>query len=132
VAKRARTNVDVIRRMAAGGDPDYTALEPVAADLDQAVREVDLLPASFWLPPNRGHDATFVSPGRPHTPRDPAATADTGRRGPNEAAAPKCVYMAIMSLDPTGQGHKRWTTRWKPALQAFDIAFDSRLSVGRR
>jgi hypothetical protein len=44
----------------------------------------------------------------------------------------KCVYLAVMSLDPTGQGRKRWTMRWKPALQAFDIAFDGRLSVGRR
>ncbi len=26
---------------------------------------------------------------------------------PNEAAALKCVYMAVMSLDPTGQGRKR-------------------------
>ncbi len=52
---------------------------------------------------------------------------------PNEAAALKCVYMAVMSLDhPTGQGRKRWTMRWKPALQAFDIASDGRLSVGRR
>ncbi|MFD3761846.1 IS256 family transposase [Streptomyces sp. NPDC058622] len=51
---------------------------------------------------------------------------------PNEAAALKCVYMAVMSLDPTGQGRKRWTMRWKPALQAFDITFDGRLSVGRR
>ncbi|WP_409474108.1 LLM class flavin-dependent oxidoreductase [Streptomyces sp. HC307] len=51
---------------------------------------------------------------------------------PNEAAALKCVYMAVMSLDPTGQGRKRWTMRWKPALQAFDIAFDGRLSLGRR
>lgn len=51
---------------------------------------------------------------------------------PNEQAALKCVYMAVMRLDPTGQGRKRWTLRWKPALQAFDIAFDGRLSVGRR
>ncbi|SHN26312.1 transposase, partial [Actinacidiphila paucisporea] len=51
---------------------------------------------------------------------------------PNEAAALKCVYMAVMGLDPTGQGCKRWTMRWKPALQAFDIAFDGRLSIGRR
>jgi transposase-like protein len=28
---------------------------------------------------------------------------------PNEAAALKCVYMAVMSLDPTGAGRKRWT-----------------------
>ncbi|WP_455550725.1 IS256 family transposase [Actinacidiphila glaucinigra] len=51
---------------------------------------------------------------------------------PNEAAALKCVYMAVMSLDPTGTGRKRWTMRWKPALQAFDIAFDGRLTAGRR
>ncbi|WP_244257273.1 IS256 family transposase [Kitasatospora cineracea] len=51
---------------------------------------------------------------------------------PNEQAALKCVYMAVMSLDPTGRGRKRWTMRWKPALQAFDIAFDGRLSIGRR
>jgi putative transposase len=50
---------------------------------------------------------------------------------PNEAAALKCVYMAIMSLDPTGQGRKRWSMRWKPALNAFDIAFDGRLSARR-
>lgn len=51
---------------------------------------------------------------------------------PDEAAALKCVYMAVMSLNPTGAGRKRWTMRWKPALQAFDIAFDGRLSIGRR
>ena len=50
---------------------------------------------------------------------------------PNEAAALKCVYMAIMSLDPTGQGRRRWAIRWKPALNAFDIAFDGRLSAAR-
>lgn len=32
---------------------------------------------------------------------------------PTEAAALKCVYMALMSLDPTGKGRKRWTMRWK-------------------
>ncbi|GHC75143.1 hypothetical protein GCM10010349_54130 [Streptomyces flavofungini] len=26
---------------------------------------------------------------------------------PNEQAAPKCVYVAIMSLDPTGKGQAR-------------------------
>jgi transposase-like protein len=51
---------------------------------------------------------------------------------PNEAAALKCVYMAIMSLDPTGTGRRRWSMRWKPALNAFDIAFDGRLSAGRK
>jgi putative transposase len=51
---------------------------------------------------------------------------------PNEQAALKCVYMAIMSLDPTGAGQRRWSIRWKPALNAFDIAFDGRLSAGRK
>jgi putative transposase len=30
--------------------------------------------------------------------------------------------MAIMSLDPTGTGRARRTMRWKPALNAFEIA----------
>lgn len=51
---------------------------------------------------------------------------------PNEQAALKCVYLAIMSLDPTGAGRARWTMRWKPALNAFDIAFDGRLAAGRK
>jgi transposase-like protein len=51
---------------------------------------------------------------------------------PNEQAALKCVYLAVMSLDPTGTGRKRWTIRWKPALNAFEIAFDGRLAAGRK
>jgi len=51
---------------------------------------------------------------------------------PTEAAALKCLYLAIMSLDPTGRGRKRWTNRWKAALNAFDITFDGRLSAGRK
>lgn len=51
---------------------------------------------------------------------------------PNEQAALKCVYMAIMSLDPTGTGRKRWTMRWKPALNAFEIAFNGRLAAGQK
>ena len=50
---------------------------------------------------------------------------------PTEQAALKCVYLAVMALDPTGRGQKRWITRWKPALNAFDITFDGRLSAGR-
>jgi transposase-like protein len=53
-------------------------------------------------------------------------------RFPNKQAALTCVYMAIMSLDPTGAGRKRWTMRWKPALNAFEIAFDGRLTAGRK
>nr|WP_240972277.1 IS256 family transposase [Microbispora sp. CL1-1] len=51
---------------------------------------------------------------------------------PNEQAALKCVYMAIMSLDPTGKGRKRWMNRWKAALNAFEITFEGRLSATRR
>lgn len=51
---------------------------------------------------------------------------------PTDQAALKCVYLAVMSLDPTGTGHKHWTMRWKAALQAFDITFDGRLTAGRR
>jgi len=36
-----------------------------------------------------------------------------------------------MSLDPTGTGRKRWIARWKAALNAFDIAFESRLTTAR-
>ncbi|MEU6041889.1 IS256 family transposase [Actinomadura sp. NPDC047616] len=50
---------------------------------------------------------------------------------PNEQAALKCVYLAIMSLDPTGTGRRRWMKRWKPALNAFDIAFEGRLAAAR-
>lgn len=37
---------------------------------------------------------------------------------PNEQAGLRCVYMAIMSLDPTGKGQARWTMHWKTALNA--------------
>jgi len=50
---------------------------------------------------------------------------------PTEQAAMKCLYLALMSLDPGGTGRKRWSSRWKAALNAFDITFDGRLSAGR-
>ena len=50
---------------------------------------------------------------------------------PTEQAAMKCLYMALMSLDPTGRGRGKWIVRWKAALNAFDIHFDGRLSAGR-
>jgi putative transposase len=51
---------------------------------------------------------------------------------PTEQAALKCLYLALMSLDPTGKGRARWSNRWKAALNAFDITFDGRLSAGRK
>jgi transposase-like protein len=47
---------------------------------------------------------------------------------PNEAAALKCIYMALMSLDPTGKGRKKWTMRKKAPLNASQIAFEGRLT----
>ena len=46
---------------------------------------------------------------------------------PNENAALKCLYLTVMSLDPTGRGRQRWTNRWKKALNAFEIAFEGRI-----
>ncbi|WP_344014197.1 IS256 family transposase, partial [Nocardiopsis exhalans] len=40
---------------------------------------------------------------------------------PNEQAALKCVYMALMALDPKGTGRAKWSARWKKALNAFDL-----------
>jgi putative transposase len=51
---------------------------------------------------------------------------------PNEQAALKHLYLTVVSLDPTGRGRRRWTNRWKGALNAFDITFDGRVSAGRR
>ncbi|HEY5844261.1 MAG TPA: IS256 family transposase [Mycobacterium sp.] len=51
---------------------------------------------------------------------------------PTEQAALKCVYLAIMSLDPTGKGRKRWVSRWKAPLNAFEIAFPGRLTPSRK
>ncbi|WP_344922629.1 IS256 family transposase, partial [Plantactinospora mayteni] len=51
---------------------------------------------------------------------------------PNETAALKCLYLAVTALDPTGKGQRRWTNRWKAALNAFEITFDGRLSTDRK
>jgi transposase-like protein len=43
-------------------------------------------------------------------------------------AALKCLYLVTRSLDPTGKGRARWATRWKPALNAFAITFEGRIT----
>ncbi|GGY19088.1 hypothetical protein GCM10010358_82570 [Streptomyces minutiscleroticus] len=89
-------------------------------------------------------DAEFVAaqPGRERSPVSApvgqAATEGVNARirkavrarghFPNEQAAMKWVYMALMSLDPTGKGRKRWTMRWKAPLNAFQIHFEGRLT----
>ncbi|MDF3312847.1 IS256 family transposase [Rhodococcus sp. T2V] len=47
---------------------------------------------------------------------------------PSDQAALKCLYLATRALDPTGQGRARWVTRWKPALNAFAITFEGRIT----
>jgi putative transposase len=47
---------------------------------------------------------------------------------PNEDAALKCIYLTVRALDPTGKGRQRWAARWKPALNAFAITFEGRIT----
>jgi putative transposase len=47
---------------------------------------------------------------------------------PNDTAALKCLYLLTRALDPTGRGRARWAMRWKPALNAFAIAFKGRIN----
>jgi putative transposase len=48
---------------------------------------------------------------------------------PTEQAAIKCLYLAVRKLDPTGRGEQRWSSRWKPALNAFAITFEGRIEI---
>jgi hypothetical protein len=62
---------------------------------------------------------------RPHPPRRPSPRPLPQRSRRAQVRLP-------CGDEPTGQGHRRWTMRWKPALNAFDIAFEGRLSTGRK
>jgi putative transposase len=46
---------------------------------------------------------------------------------PNELAALKRLYLTTLALAPSGKGR----VRWKSAMNAFDIAFDGRLTAGQ-
>lgn len=52
VVARARLNAAVVDRLAAGGDPIFTAQRPQARDLERSAAEVEALPASFWTAPS--------------------------------------------------------------------------------
>jgi hypothetical protein len=43
-----------------------------------------------------------------------------------------CAFLLLQTslTQMTGKGRKRWSNRWKAALNAFDINFDGRLSAG--
>jgi putative transposase len=47
-----------------------------------------------------------------------------------EEAALKCLYLAIRSFDPSGASQRRWSNRWKAALNAFALTFEGRISPG--
>jgi putative transposase len=47
---------------------------------------------------------------------------------PTEQAALKCLYLITRSLDPTGRGRAKRAVRWKPALNAFAITFEDRIT----
>ncbi|MEU4677897.1 IS256 family transposase [Micromonospora sp. NPDC023737] len=47
---------------------------------------------------------------------------------PTEQAALKCLYLVTRSLDPTRRGRAKWAVRWKPALNAFAITFEGRIT----
>jgi hypothetical protein len=51
VAARARVNAAVLHRLAATGDPAFRAIEGQADDLERSAREVEQVPADFWLRP---------------------------------------------------------------------------------
>jgi transposase-like protein len=46
---------------------------------------------------------------------------------PTEQSAIKCLYLVIRSIDPTGRARQQWAVRWKPALNAFALAFEGRI-----
>ena len=54
--------------------------------------------------------------------------ADPNANSPveSETAALKRLYLAMLSLDPTGTARQRWSNKWKAALNAFEITFDGR------
>ncbi|GAJ85892.1 hypothetical protein NBRGN_101_00080 [Nocardia brasiliensis NBRC 14402] len=47
---------------------------------------------------------------------------------PTEQSALRCLYLVTRSLDPTGRGRARRMMRWKPALNAFAITFEGRIT----
>lgn len=51
-----------------------------------------------------------------------------GSRSPASIAA---IIARNHEPRPTGQVRKRWMMRRKPALNAFEIAFDGRVAAGR-
>ena len=82
----------------------------------------------FWTTTSKSEGSSAV-----RTPSNPSTLVTGARfcaRGhfPTEQAAMKCLYLVTRSLDPTGRGKARWAMRWKPALNAFAITFNGRIT----
>ena len=68
----------------------------------------------------------------PSSPSTPATAAPSGPRAlPHRAGRPEVPLPVTRSLDPTGRGKARWAMRWKPALNAFAITFEGRITPTR-
>ncbi|MFE5393408.1 hypothetical protein ACFQ9U_02480 [Streptomyces sp. NPDC056568] len=112
-----------LRCLAAGGDPIHTALELVAADVDQATREVDQLPASFWLPRIVATTTLHLTGPSALAPGDPTATADTGciQAGLGNAALYEVAAVvdvpqaAVGALDATSESQLRRSSDQTPS-----------------
>jgi hypothetical protein len=53
VIGRTTRHAEVIRQLAADGNPVFVAMLPVAENFDRAAREITELPAEFWVSPPR-------------------------------------------------------------------------------
>lgn len=103
-------------------------MEAVARD--RQARSQSSRPRRNWRPWQCGVDG--ASENHRVEQRPAAESRERPRVIPTEQAALKCLYLAIMSLGPRRAAPRRWTKRWKAALNAFDSTFDGRLSAGRK
>ena len=121
----------------AGKSPDFLVLRGLARAGRSRVKvpgarilSRNVASARSWCSGGKSRDG--IGRGGQGVRKADLVRGDARGHFPTEQAALKCLYLAIMSLDPTGKGRKRWTNRWKAALNAFDITFDGRLSAGRK
>jgi hypothetical protein len=104
--------------------PDWVPLKELHPTANRVCDQIAHLPRLYARPSY----TTF--PVSIHGASDARLRRAVNARGhfPTEQAALRCLYLTVMSLDPTGQGRKRWTNPWKAALNAFD----GRPSAGRK
>ena len=70
---------------------------------------------------------------RHREPQRPLPPLSQGRRPlPQRAGRAQAPVPDHRQPGTTGRGRRRWTNRWKAAPNTFDIAFDGRVSAGRK